>query len=48
MSYIQNFYSFDIILLMVMAISVNGCGDFNMTCTFLFSSFIELLIENAS
>ena len=48
MSYIRNFYSFDFILLMVVAISVNGGGHFSKTSTFLFSLFFKLLLECAS
>ena len=36
MSYIRNFDMFEIIQLMVMAISVNDGGHFNMTCNFFF------------
>ena len=42
MSYIQNFDMFVIILLMVMAISVNGGGHFSMTCNFLFIIYLTV------
>ena len=41
MSYFQNFNSFDIILLMVVVISVNGGGHFSMMRTFPFHHLLN-------